>query len=102
MTLGATIRHLRQSARLSQADLAKRLEISSSYLSLVEGDHRDASIPLLRRLAAELGAPAALLFAAALAGSKESPPPDEIALALEKLVDAIGMKKRQSEFDLTA
>lgn len=96
------MRHLRQSAGISQADLAKRLKISSSYLSLVEGDHREASISLIRKLATELGAPAALLFAAALAGTKESPPHEEIAKALEKLVDAIGMKNRQGELGLKA
>ena len=102
MTLGTVVRHLRQSAGISQADLAKRLEISPSYLSQLERDHREASISLLRKLAAELGAPAALLFATALAGSNETPPHEEIAKALASLVDAIGMRNQQSELGLKA
>ncbi len=97
MTLGMTVRHLRQSKRLSQAALADLVGISASYLSQLEGDKREATIPLLRRLAAELGAPAALLFAAAIAGDRETPPIDPLVQALDRLTEAVGASLRQQE-----
>jgi transcriptional regulator with XRE-family HTH domain len=78
-------------------ELASRMNISASYLSLVEGDKREPSIPLLRRLAGELGAPAVLLFATALAGSNEIPTNAEFATVLEKLVGAVGISNTQAQ-----
>jgi transcriptional regulator with XRE-family HTH domain len=97
MTLGMTIRHLRQAKHLSQLDLAKRLNISASYLSQLERDKREATIPLLRNLAAELGAPAALLFAAALAEKTSLDLPDPFSEALRRLTEAVGAALRQHE-----
>ena len=97
MTIGRTIRHLRQSKRLSQAALADSVGISASYLSQLEGDKREATIPLLRRLAAQLGAPAALLFAAAIAGDRDTPAPDLLDQALDRLTEAVGATLRQHE-----
>ena len=97
MTLGQTIRYLRQARRLSQADLAARIEISASYLSQLEGDKREATVPLLRRMARELGAPAVLLFAAALAGERQAPAPDPLQQAIARLTEAVGANLRQHE-----
>ena len=49
--LGRRIRSLRTRIGLSQADLAKRLGISSSYLNLLEHDRRPVTAPLLLELA---------------------------------------------------
>jgi transcriptional regulator with XRE-family HTH domain len=97
MTLGMTIKYLRQARHLSQAELAKRVEISPSYLSQLERDKREATIPLLRRLASELGAPAALLFAAALSQDIPSPAGDHVNEALRRLTEAVGAALRQHE-----
>lgn len=57
---GAKIRGLRRRAGLSQAELAQRLEVSASYLNLLEHNKRALPAPLLIRLAqvleVELGA----------------------------------------------
>jgi len=95
MTLGGVIRTLRHSAGLSQKEFARRLDISPSYLSLIEGDKREASLPLLRSMAGALGAPATILFAAAL-GSQlaEQGKTDELTI-IERLVEAVRLNLGQ-------
>lgn len=83
MTLGQSIKYLRGARGMSQVELARSLGISPSYLSLIESDRREASIPLLRNLADALGAPAFLLFAQALAGTRS----DLYARQAEQLLD---------------
>lgn len=48
--LGAKVRRLRRENRLSQAQLAERLRISSSYLNLIEHNHRNVTVDLLLKL----------------------------------------------------
>lgn len=50
-SFGARIRALRRREGLSQARLAERLEISPSYLNLIENNRRPLSAPLLIKLA---------------------------------------------------
>lgn len=52
----------RIAAGIKQKDMADRLDVSPNYLSLVENDKRDPSVPLLRNLASEIGIPLGLLF----------------------------------------
>ncbi len=49
--LGGKVRSLRRRNRLTQADLALRLGISSSYLNLIEHDRRALTAPLLLKVA---------------------------------------------------
>ncbi len=49
--LGTKVRSLRRKANLRQAQLAKMLDISPSYLNLIEHDRRPLSAPLLLKLA---------------------------------------------------
>ena len=51
---GGKIRAARRSLRVSQAELARRLEISPSYLNLIEHNRRPIPAGLLRKLAAAL------------------------------------------------
>lgn len=51
--LGAKVRTLRRRAGLTQAQLAKKLEISASYLNLIEHDKRPLTASLLIALAQE-------------------------------------------------
>src|SRR5688500_2646995 len=51
--LGARVRRLRRSRQMAQVELARRLEISASYLNLIEHDQRPLTVPLLLRLAQE-------------------------------------------------
>ncbi|HYD53140.1 MAG TPA: helix-turn-helix transcriptional regulator, partial [Gemmatimonadaceae bacterium] len=49
--LGRRIRALRMRLRISQAELAKRLDISSTYVNLIEHDRRPVTSGLLLELA---------------------------------------------------
>jgi predicted transcriptional regulator/transcriptional regulator with XRE-family HTH domain len=50
-TFGAKVRTLRRRQRMTQAELARRLEISPSYLNLIEHNHRTFTADLLVKLA---------------------------------------------------
>lgn len=50
-TLGARIRALRRTQRITQADLARRLSVSPSYLNLIEHNRRPLPAELLMKLA---------------------------------------------------
>ena len=51
LRLGVKVRQLRRREGLTQQQLAERLEISTSYLNLIENNRRPLSAPLLIRLA---------------------------------------------------
>jgi hypothetical protein len=81
--LGARVRELRRQAGLSQAELARRLEISPSYLNLIEHNKRRIAGALLRRTAAALDVAVDDLDGAAhrvLLDDEEKPlpPPDRV------------------------
>src|ERR1043166_9196569 len=88
MTFGSVLRYLRQSKGLSQAELARRVAVSPSYLSLLESDDREGSLSLLRRIATELGIPGTVLLAAALAGEYEGVAEREMQGVVERMVEA--------------
>lgn len=48
--LGEAWRQARQGMSMSQEDMAARLGVSESYLSLIENNHRMPPIPLLRQM----------------------------------------------------
>ncbi|MDV6013532.1 short-chain fatty acyl-CoA regulator family protein [Haloechinothrix sp. LS1_15] len=52
---GAKLRHLREDRAMSQADLARVLEISPSYLNQIEHNARPLTVPVLLRLAEAFG-----------------------------------------------
>ena len=45
--IGHTVKVLRAIDSISQAELAKRLEVSPAHISLLESGRRDPSLPLL-------------------------------------------------------
>src|SRR6185369_17772279 len=51
--LGAKVRALRRRENLTQVQLAEKLDISASYLNLIENNRRPLTAPLLIRLAQE-------------------------------------------------
>ena len=53
--LGARIRERRRGQGMTQAELARRLQISPSYLNLIEHNKRGIAGALLRRTADALG-----------------------------------------------
>lgn len=62
MTLGNAIKVVRTAAGIKQQALAKKLQISANYLSLVENGKREPSISFLKRLAHALGVPVGIFF----------------------------------------
>ncbi|HEV8642378.1 MAG TPA: helix-turn-helix transcriptional regulator [Methylomirabilota bacterium] len=56
--LATVMRDLRDRAKLTQEELAKRAKVSRSYLAALEAGHRkNPSIDTLKRLARALGVP---------------------------------------------
>jgi predicted transcriptional regulator/plasmid maintenance system antidote protein VapI len=53
--IGSKIKKERRSRVLSQSDLSKKLEISASYLNLLESGRRPITVPLLIKIGNELG-----------------------------------------------
>jgi transcriptional regulator with XRE-family HTH domain len=98
MSVGRTIKNLRNVAGLKQKDLADRLDISPNYLSLVENDKREPSVSFLRNLASEIGIPLGLLFLD-IEGDVSKASPEEIALIMriQDLVFQLQRLKLQSE-----
>jgi len=65
LILGRAIRTLRVKKGLSQKELARLSDITPSFLSQVEGDHRAASLTVLRRISEALKvAPEVLMWEA--------------------------------------
>ncbi|NKQ54800.1 DUF2083 domain-containing protein [Amycolatopsis sp. K13G38] len=52
---GGKLRHLRESRSMSQADLARLLEISPSYLNQIEHNSRPLTVPVLLRITEAFG-----------------------------------------------
>ncbi len=56
--VGKVLKRLRESRKLTQAELAQKVQIRQSYLAMLEsGDRANPSLDILRRLAKALGVP---------------------------------------------
>src|SRR6516225_481826 len=62
MGIGKILKHLRTATDTSQAKLARELGITPGYLSLVENDKRQPSLPFLESAAAYFRIPAGFLL----------------------------------------
>ena len=62
MNIGKTVKLLRTAAEISQGELARRLGVTASYLSLVEGDRRKPSLPFLESIAGQFRIPTGFLL----------------------------------------
>lgn len=62
MTLGNAIKLVRTATGIKQVVLAKKLNVSANYLSLLENGKREPSISFLRRLSGALGVPVGIFF----------------------------------------
>jgi len=60
--LGKTIRILRVARDLSQGKLAREIQVSPGYLSLVERDKREPSLGFLKKLASYFNVPVGFLL----------------------------------------
>ena len=62
LTIGQLIQIGRLNKKLSQEDVADKLEVSKNYISLVENDRKDPSINFLKSVSNFLGIPLILLM----------------------------------------
>ena len=77
MNLGRSIKMCRTNQGLSQEDLATRIGMSVSYISLIEHGKRDPAISTIGEVASALGVPLSLLvFLAAEPGELRGVPED--------------------------
>ncbi len=104
MTLGSALRRLRAAAGFSQKEFAARLEVSQSYLSQIESDRREPTIPLVRRMAGELGVPSVILFAAVLSrpASMTGDEHKQLTKIVNELIEAAAMNLGQIALSLRA
>lgn len=82
MQVGHTIRMLRTARKLSQGNLARRLDVSPGYLSLVEQDKREPSLSFLNRVGSYFELPVGFLFL----GAANS---EHVAPKYKELIDEI-------------
>jgi transcriptional regulator with XRE-family HTH domain len=62
MTLGSAIKLIRTANGVKQRDLAKKVNATPNYLSLIEAGKREPSISFLKMLAKELEVPISMFF----------------------------------------
>jgi len=57
MTIGSTLKLLRTASNLTQISLAKDLNVTANYLSLIENGRKEPSLTFLKRFSKKLDAP---------------------------------------------
>ena len=62
MSIGRNLKLIRSLRRVPQKELAKNVGVSPNYLSLIENEHREPTVPLLRKLAEALDVPITFFF----------------------------------------
>lgn len=62
MSIGKGVKFVRVASGLRQGEMAKQLEISQNYLSLIENNKAEPSITLIRKISSTFGVPASFLF----------------------------------------
>lgn len=85
VSLGSTVRRLRNQAELTQQQLADRVGISASYLSHIEADRKEPRIEILRKLAQELPVWPGLLLGAVV----QTEMPEELRPTFEGFVEDV-------------
>lgn len=62
--IGKTLKERREGLGLTREQLAKKAKVTTAYVSMLEaGKRKNPSLPVLRRLAKELGVPVTELLA---------------------------------------
>ena len=62
MNIGKGIKFVRVAAGIRQGDMAKMLDISQNYLSLLENNKAEPSIALVKKISNTFGVPPGFLF----------------------------------------
>jgi transcriptional regulator with XRE-family HTH domain len=75
MPLGTRIRQAREQARISQAELARRIGISKQAMNAIEGGHTDPRASRIVAIAQELGVSTDMLLLGTAATRKRTDKP---------------------------
>jgi len=86
INIARTIRIHRQDAGLTQAELAGRVGVESTYLSALERGKKEPSISLLRRLALALRTPLEVIFWESVELSSKIKPDDRRIIEMAKVL----------------
>lgn len=62
LDIGRNLKVVRVSKRISQKELATKVGITTTYLSLIENSRKTPSLGLIERISSALGTPLAVLF----------------------------------------
>ena len=87
VNIGRSIKFVRVAAGIKQGEMAKRLDISQNYLSLLENNKAEPSLSLLRRMSSEFKVPVSFLLLEASHDFESDDP--EMNSILEHLKDLI-------------
>lgn len=95
--IGRAISSIRREKELSQTELARKANLSNSYLSEIEANKRTPDLNVLKKIADALGVPIELLMIKAVNEQNISDPDQkrlarEIAPLLENLVNILYQK----------
>ena len=92
-SIGSTLRLLRVASNLKQTLLAKDLDVTSNYLSLIENGKKEPSLTFLKKFSRRLDAPLGYLLWIAL---EDRDRPEEVDLKekMDRLLTAILEQKR--------
>jgi transcriptional regulator with XRE-family HTH domain len=97
MTIGSTLKLLRTASNLTQTSLAKDLNVTANYLSLVENGRKEPSLTFLKKVSKILDAPLGYFLWLALQDTRS---PEELNLKQrmdELLVNLLREKGRGSQ-----
>lgn len=62
MSFGSALKLCRSQRHMTQAELAAKCNLSTNYISLIEGDHREPSLTAAHAIADAIGVPLSILF----------------------------------------
>ena len=89
MNIGYAIKHLRRRYKLSQTEMAERIGVTQTHLSLVENGERGTSQTLLDRICYEFKIPMAILLWSTLDINQVQPSKRESYKLLKPAVDSL-------------
>lgn len=62
MDLGIVIKNMRKQRKLTQKEFASLCGITQTYLSQIEGNHKDPNLSILKTISEKLNVPLPILF----------------------------------------
>ena len=87
VNIGKSIKFVRVAADLKQGEMAKKLDISQNYLSLLENNKTEPSLSLLKKISDEFNVPISfLLVEGTLDFKSDNPEVDTIYKHLQELM----------------